>query len=112
MAAVNVKANPVAVAVIAGLILLLGAWTFGLFSSAPASGGKLNMKELLAASINVARLGGDAVKKIREENDLNEEVKGKTKEGANELKSNGDMASHHIMYYGLIKGFPDIHVSV
>ena len=104
---VKLKANPLVLAFIVGFSICLVVWYSGMTQSPKP---KVNMKELLCAGIYVARLGGDAVKKIREEGILNQEVKGLTIEGAQELKSDGDMKSHNIMYYGLKRGFPFIHV--
>ena len=107
MATNTVRANPVGLAVVGTVALLILLYWFGL----PGMSRKVDMKEMLSASIHVARLGGSRVKIIREKAKLNEEVKGKTKEGANELKTDGDMASHKIMYYGLKEAFPHVTVS-
>ena len=103
----TIRANPVGLAVVGGIALLIVLYLFGI----PGMGHRVDMKDLLSASIHVARLGGSRVKLIREEAKLNEQVKGKTKEGANELKTDGDMASHKIMYYGLKEAFPHIKVN-
>lgn len=51
------------------------------------------------------------VKTIREEDDLKEKSKGKTKEGAAELLTMGDLQSHRKMFNLLKNTFPDLTVS-
>ena len=41
---------------------------------------------------------------------LQEESKGKTREGANNPVTEGDMLSHKAMFYGLKKGFPKLNI--
>ncbi|CAE1304331.1 IMPAD1 [Acanthosepion pharaonis] len=68
------------------------------------------MKELLSVSIELARRGGKRVREVREENTLGVKVKSITKEGAEELKTRGDMESHREILYGMAKAFPEIKV--
>ena len=110
MSVIKLKGNPYIILSVGAVAIFMIVWYANMIPPLTTST-EVNMKELLCAGIYVAKLGGDAVKKIREEGVLHEEVKGLTKEGAQELKSDGDMASHNIMYYGLRKGFPFIHVS-
>ena len=42
--------------------------------------------------------------------DIGEKSKGKTREGANNPVTDGDMLSHRAMYYGILKAFPDLSV--
>merc|ERR1711894_751340 len=49
-------------------------------------------------------------KRIREQSNIGEKSKGKTKEGANDPVSDGDMLSHRAMYYGLQKAFPLVNI--
>jgi len=70
----------------------------------------VSLKALLAVSIEMARRGGVEVKRIREQSNIGEKSKGKTKEGANDPVSDGDMLSHRQMYYGLQKAFPLVNI--
>ncbi|KAM8838520.1 inositol monophosphatase 3 [Synchiropus picturatus] len=70
----------------------------------------VNLRELLAVSVEAAVLGGREVKKVREENVLMEKSKGKTKEGASELLTLGDLRSHRRMFNLLRNTFPDVLV--
>lgn len=51
------------------------------------------------------------MKAIREEDGLKEKSKGKTKEGATELLTMGDLQSHRKMFNLLKNTFPEITVS-
>ena len=42
--------------------------------------------------------------------DIGEKSKGKTREGANDPRTDGDMLSHRAMYYGMTKAFPGVNV--
>ena len=68
------------------------------------------MKELLSVSIDLAQKGGVKVKQVREQHDMHEVQKGKTLEGVNELKTDGDMQSHIEIMYGFTKAFPGLEV--
>jgi len=79
----------------------------------PSSDQTVDMHHLLAVSAQLAKLGGDRTFAIRKEYaaDVDATVKGKTKEGADELLTRGDMESHRIMRYGLEKTFPGVKVN-
>ena len=77
----------------------------------------VNMNKLLAVSMELAKRGGDRLWSIRkghssesESESLNSVIKGKTKEGANELLTRGDLESHRIIYSGLKTAFPELKV--
>ena len=42
--------------------------------------------------------------------DIGEKSKGKTREGANDPVTEGDMASHRVMYFGLKEAFPSLNI--
>ncbi|XP_013787871.1 inositol monophosphatase 3-like [Limulus polyphemus] len=71
---------------------------------------EVSLKHLLAVSIEIAERGGAEVKNVRKLTDLKESSKGKTKEGANDPLTEGDMRSHRAMVYGLKKTYPYIKV--
>jgi Golgi-resident PAP phosphatase len=77
----------------------------------------VNMNKLLAVSMHLAKKGGDRLWSIRKGHmsgsdsaSLNSVVKGKTKEGADELLTQGDLESHTIIYSGLKAAFPGLKV--
>jgi len=64
---------------------------------------------LLGASIDLAERGGDETYRVKQEHQkLNAESKGLTKEGAKEMKTNGDMNSHRAIIAGFAAGFPEL----
>lgn len=71
----------------------------------------VDLRDLLALSVEAAVQGGLMVKKVREDNILEEKTKGKTKEGASEKLTLGDLESHRKMYYLIKKTYPDITVN-
>lgn len=54
---------------------------------------------------------GLQVKMVREENNLQEKSKGKTKEGASEPLTMGDLRSHRKMFNLIQNTFPQVTVS-
>lgn len=71
---------------------------------------KVDLKQLLLASIESARRGGDEVVAVHKLHNLHEFVKGKTKEGAKEMRTDGDLRSQAAMTYGIKMLFPRIKV--
>lgn len=112
MAPINVRINPLGGAVAICLVLVLFFYVFGLPDFFTHTEERVSMKQLLSASVVLARRGGDRVKEIRRADTLQEKVKGETKEGAKELVSRGDMESHNAIFYGLAKAFPGLYVSI
>lgn len=76
--------------------------------SAPA--GAVDLRELLAVSVLAAVRGGQEVKRVREGNVLNAKAKGKTREGAEEQLTSGDLLSNRRMFYLLKGAFPAVQV--
>lgn len=76
--------------------------------SAPA--GAVDLRELLAVSVLAAVRGGEEVKRVREGNVLNAKAKGKTREGAEEQLTSGDLLSNRRMFYLLKGAFPAVQV--
>ncbi|KAM3604840.1 uncharacterized protein V6R79_016879 [Siganus canaliculatus] len=116
MAPMGIRLSPLGVAVFCilgvGVIYHLYA---GVISSRFAAFRKerrnINLRELLAASVEAAELGGKEVKTVREGNGLKEKSKGKTREGASELMTMGDVQSHRKMFNLLKNTFPEVTVN-
>lgn len=71
----------------------------------------VDLRDLLAVSVEAAVLGGKEVKRVRDENSLQEKSKGKTREGANDPLTMGDVESHRKMYNLIRNTFPEITVN-
>ena len=112
MAPMNIKVNPLGGAVCIVILLCMFLYMFGLPAWLSGHEERISMKELLSAGIVLARRGGDRVRDIRRQNSLEEKVKGKTKEGANEMVSQGDMESHRAIVHGFSKAFPGLGVNI
>lgn len=70
----------------------------------------INLKELLIASVLAAEKGGREVVKVRQATNLDVQSKGKTKEGANDPLTEGDLKSHWAMVHGLSATFPGLRI--
>ncbi|KAK6178760.1 hypothetical protein SNE40_011272 [Patella caerulea] len=109
MAPVNVRLNPVGFVVFLVLGLSLAFYIFGLpkwFREEE----RVSMREVLSVSIDLAQRGGIKVKAVAELHKLNPVSKGKTKEGKDELKTQGDLESHKAIVYGFSKAYPGMKV--
>jgi len=108
----SVRINPTGVAILCAVVILLIFFNSGGSTGSGSSkvGKTVNLKQLLSVAIAAAEAGGREVVAVRKEADLGETSKGKTLEGANDPKTNGDMRSHVQMYYGIKKAFPNINV--
>ena len=108
----SVKVSPVGFIVI---FLLVGAlvlyfersWSeSGQESEGVGESGSISLRDLLSAGIELAERGGEQVKQVKVEKDMNEKSKGKTKEGANNPVTDGDMRSHEAIVHGFEVTFP------
>lgn len=78
--------------------------------AAAADGGAVDLREMLAVSVLAAVRGGDEVRRVRESNVLHEKSKGKTREGAEDKMTSGDVLSNRKMFYLLKTAFPNVQV--
>ncbi|CAN9503419.1 unnamed protein product [Ophioblennius macclurei] len=115
MAPMGIRLSPLGVAVFCllgvGVIYHLYAGVISTHLSAFRTKKKVDLRDLLAVSVEAAVLGGKEVKRVREANALNEKSKGKTKEGANDPMTMGDLMSHRKMFNLLKNTFPDVKVN-
>ncbi|XP_054723217.1 inositol monophosphatase 3-like [Uloborus diversus] len=99
-----------------GMVVLCGCFLFLIYIYASNWNDKSNdttlisLKHLLAVSVDAAELGGLKVREVRQSSDLKQSSKGKTKEGANDPLTYGDILSHKTMLYSLKKAFPNLKV--
>ncbi|XP_076837664.1 inositol monophosphatase 3 [Brachyhypopomus gauderio] len=115
MAPMGIRLSPLGVAV----FCLLGVGVFyhlyaGVISSRIATFRQkktVDLRELLALSIEASVQGGREVKRIREDDSLQEKTKGKTKEGASEKLTLGDLNSHRKMFYLFKNTYPFLQVN-
>merc|ERR1711892_297505 len=111
----SVRINPLGLAVICGIVVIIILFSRGGGSSdAPVADvptiDTVSLRTRLSGIISAAKNGGKEVKAVRSEADTGETSRGKTKEGANDPKTNGDMRSHVQMFYGIKKTFPGINI--
>uniref|UniRef100_A0A673GPG3 inositol-phosphate phosphatase n=2 Tax=Cyprinidae TaxID=7953 RepID=A0A673GPG3_9TELE len=115
MAPMGIRLSPLCIT----LFCLLGVGVIyhlyaGVLSSRIASfrlKSTVDLRELLALSMEAAVQGGREVKRIREDNTLEEKSKGKTKEGDSEKLTLGDLNSHRKMFYLIKNTYPYIQVN-
>ncbi|KAF4076330.1 hypothetical protein AMELA_G00213090 [Ameiurus melas] len=115
MAPMGIRLSPLGVAVfcLLGLGLLYHLYSGALSSRLAAFRQRktVDLRDLLALSMEAAVQGGWEVKRIRMEDTLEEKSKGKTKEGASEKLTKGDLNSHRKMYYLIKNTYPHIQVN-
>lgn len=70
----------------------------------------INLRKLLIASIQAARLGGVEVFMVSKQNDFKESSKGKLQGGINDPVTEADFKSHCVMQFGLTRLFPKLKV--
>ncbi|XP_064104567.1 inositol monophosphatase 3-like isoform X1 [Macrobrachium nipponense] len=110
----SIRLNKFGIALIGGMIFFIvllyrnsGSPSQSDFDGRAAT---VSLKRLLSAAIDAAERGGKIVYNVRVKATLNEQSKGKTKEGANDPVTDGDLKSHLAMFYALSKSFPGVEV--
>lgn len=115
MAPMGIRLSPLGVAVfcLLGVGILYHLYSGVLSSRLAAFRQRRNveLRDLLAVSVEAAVLGGKEVKRVRDENVLQEKSKGKTREGANDPLTMGDLESHRKMYNFIRNAFPEVTVN-
>ncbi|KAL2098345.1 hypothetical protein ACEWY4_007552 [Coilia grayii] len=115
MAPMGIRLSPLGVAVCCllglGVIYHLYAGVISSRINSFRQQRKVDLRDLLALSIEAAVAGGLEVKRIREDSVLEERSKGKTKEGASEKLTLGDLSSHRKMYYLFKNTYPFLQVN-
>ncbi|XP_077208467.1 Golgi-resident adenosine 3',5'-bisphosphate 3'-phosphatase [Paroedura picta] len=121
MAPMGIRLSPLGVAVFCLLGLgvlyhlysgfLAGRFAFLMLGGPAVESGSVDLRDLLAASVVAAVKGGEEVKLVREGNDLHEKAKGKTREGADEMLTFGDLHSNRKMYHLLKTAFPGVQIN-
>ncbi|KAM4027862.1 LOW QUALITY PROTEIN: Golgi-resident adenosine 3',5'-bisphosphate 3'-phosphatase [Anomaloglossus baeobatrachus] len=118
MAPMGIRLSPLGI----GVFCLLGlgvlyhvysgflTWRFS-FLMGERAGETVDLRELLAVAVQAAELGGVEVKAVRESNKLNENLKGKTREGADEKMTRGDLLSNKKMANLMKNSFPGLQVN-
>ncbi|XP_017277822.1 inositol monophosphatase 3 [Kryptolebias marmoratus] len=114
MAPMGIRLSPLGVAVFCllglGVIYHLYAGVISSRISVLRQKKKVDLRDLLAVSVEAAVLGGKEVKRVREHDTLEEKSKGETKEGAKELLTLGDLQSHRKMFNLIKNTYPEITV--
>lgn len=98
-----------------GLVVLLALVFFFIYvymdsAGPPPTYETVSLKRLLSVGVEVAEIGGKEVRDARMGSDLKEKSKGKTKEGANDPLTDGDLRSHRAMTKALQAAFPNLRV--
>ncbi|XP_068208987.1 Golgi-resident adenosine 3',5'-bisphosphate 3'-phosphatase isoform X2 [Palaemon carinicauda] len=110
----TVRLNKFGLALIGGMIFFIVVLYRNSGSSSQSNyEGRLttvSLKRLLSGAIDAAERGGKIVYNVRVQATLNEQSKGKTKEGANDPVTDGDLKSHLAMFYALSKAFPGVEI--
>ncbi|XP_028833529.1 inositol monophosphatase 3-like [Denticeps clupeoides] len=115
MAPMGIRLSPLGVAVFCllgvGVIYHLYAGVISSRISSFRQRRTVSLRDVLALSIEAAVKGGREVKRIREENHLEEKSKGETKEGASEKLTLGDLSSHRRMFFLIKNTYPFLQVN-
>ncbi|ERE86002.1 inositol monophosphatase 3 [Cricetulus griseus] len=86
----------------------LGGEPAGGAAQSEGDGGAVDLREMLAVAVLAAERGGEEVRRVRESNVLHEKSKGKTREGADDKMTSGDVLSNRKMFYLLKTTFPTV----
>ncbi|XP_076463057.1 inositol monophosphatase 3-like [Babylonia areolata] len=108
MAPATVRLNPVGLLIAVVLAICLFFYIFGIPGFSRNE--RVSMRELLSVSIVLAERGGKRVREIADAHKLQATSKGKTKEGAKEMLTQGDLESHRTIVNGFLKAFPGLTV--
>ncbi|XP_028924783.1 Golgi-resident adenosine 3',5'-bisphosphate 3'-phosphatase [Ornithorhynchus anatinus] len=124
MAPMGIRLSPLGVAVFCllglGLLyhlysgFLAGRWALLVLGGAAgpgAAGPTVELRQLLAVAVAAAVRGGDEVRRVRDSNALHEEAKGKTREGADDKMTRGDLLSNRKMFFLLKTAFPRLQIN-
>lgn len=106
----TIRLNKFGVCIVTFLLFLLIFYITSSYRSDAEKKKVVSLRKLLIASIETAIKGGKEVDTVYRSANLKERVKGKTKEGADELVTGADDKSNCAMYYSLTHTFPDITV--
>ncbi|XP_038659113.1 Golgi-resident adenosine 3',5'-bisphosphate 3'-phosphatase-like [Scyliorhinus canicula] len=90
------------------ILLLIGVIYYRYFGLVRNRDSQVDLRQLLALAIRAAEEGGKAVREVRVSDSLGQRSKGKTKEGADELLTTGDLLSHGRMSSLFSNSFPGI----
>ena len=108
MAPANLRLNPVGLLLAAVVAVCVFFYLFGIPGFSRTE--RLSMRELLSVSIELAERGGKRVREIAEAHTLQAKEKGRTKEGAAEMLTQGDLESHRVIVNGFFKTYPGLTV--
>ncbi|XP_061112351.1 inositol monophosphatase 3-like [Conger conger] len=114
MAPMGIRLSPLGVVVFCllgvGVIYHLYAGVISSRIAALRQHRTVDLRELLALSVEAALQGGREVRRVREEN-VFEKSKGKAKDGANERLTMANLCSHKKMYHLIKNTFPYLQVN-
>lgn len=80
-------------------------------AAAGPDAGRVDLREMLAVAVLAAARGGAEVRRVRESNALQAESKGKTREGADDPRTRGDVLSNRKMFFLLKTAFPGVQIN-
>ena len=108
---INVKNSIICISILIIVLYSVGLPIFGRSKSFILYD-KVNVKNLISVSIEMAVRGGKRVTFVRNSADIGESSKGQTKEGKNDVLTAGDLQSHLTIMAGFKKAFPSLNVYI